>query len=238
MNTTETPTTTLPTRISSLGLKLAEDTPALMAGDTIHLEVTLKVETVTQGLDWSGKPYLSYGVQSIDGSPGVVRAAGGTPEIPAQLANALFDRFGTKRGVVLMEDPNGGEPVDITDAVPAPAPDRWDRAVMWLAAHWVRVLLGTAVLAVILALTACSTATTPAPAPGPAVIGSESFWGDYTPQAKARILAEVEAKDCTALQAEFDKAVSLKAEAPGRNAALLAFLDSQMTTLGCYEAKG
>lgn len=50
-------------------------------------------------------------------------------------------------------------------------------------------------------------------------------WSKYSPTVKTRIAGEVAAKDCAALQQEFNNAHA---------ADLLAYLDNQMRAAGCY----
>jgi uncharacterized membrane protein len=63
-------------------------------------------------------------------------------------------------------------------------------------------------------------------------------WSDYAPEVHARIDGLLAAKNCRALQAEFDQADANNQATMSRtghnNAALMGYLDVGMRSAGCY----
>jgi hypothetical protein len=93
----------------------------------------------------------------------------------------------------------------------------------------------------VLARAACG--TTPAPGGTTAQQGttapvSDVQWTDYAPGLQARIDALATAKDCTALQDEFDVADvnndATLARTGHNNAHLMGYIDDKLRAAGCY----
>jgi hypothetical protein len=84
-----------------------------------------------------------------------------------------------------------------------------------------------------------ATATAP-PTATPKPLPTESVveWQDYAPDVQSQLDTLAEAKDCDALQQQFDIAVSTSHSTLNRtghsNAKLIAYIDAAMRDAGCY----
>ena len=67
---------------SVLSLPITEDTPDIAPGDTIHLEATLTVHSITHSVDGNGEHHISLGLKPIRRYPAVCRVDTHTTPTP------------------------------------------------------------------------------------------------------------------------------------------------------------
>ena len=221
MSTDTTNRTGITARYTLAALKL--DDEMLMTGDTVHVEMTTRVDSVTHGTSWDGKPESTYHL-----------VPDGEPQAALRVARKYPDLLGDAKAAIA-EIESMGERLR----------DAEERAADLRRRNRHQAIAGIVVLVaiIVMVLTGCSTSTptaepSPSPAPAPtAPVQPEpakaepTFWDNYAPAVKERITKEIEAGDCEAMQGELDTAYNRDA---GKNLDLIEFLNKAMQDGGCY----
>lgn len=128
-------------------LEMGDIGPTLLPGDTIHIEATLVVRSVTNGLDWQNRP-----TETVTAKP-----LGEKPEVVIRVS-----RLDTIEGTIEWDGETGDGPAEPTK------PTRRERFATWKAAHRIEVgivqgaawaaLWLLAVATLIIGLSGCSVA--------------------------------------------------------------------------------
>lgn len=122
--------TTTPRTVVAVCLPVHPDCPDVMPGDTVHLEVTLKVTGVKNALDYRDNPRVLIDLDSIEGSPAVYRVSG-------------------MKGVTIPAPRSPEPPMTVLEAAEPPL-SRSDRIRAW----WSRTRLDRLTTAAVLGFTA------------------------------------------------------------------------------------